>query len=78
MPLAQALIVATLAFFATLIIFAGYLTYALSYLVASGGTAGYSLRMLLIERRSLPIKHVLATSLFLSTLNNLPLFAWSP
>lgn len=56
----------------------GFVSYALSHLVASGGTAGYSLRILLIKRRGLPIKDVLAASLFHSTLNNLLLFTLVP
>jgi uncharacterized protein (TIRG00374 family) len=56
----------------------GFVSYALSHLVASGGAAGYSLRVLLIKRRSLPVRDVLAASLFHSMLNNLLLFALVP
>jgi uncharacterized protein (TIRG00374 family) len=56
----------------------GFISYALSHLVASGGTAGYSLRVLLIKRRSLPVRDVLAASLFHSMLNNLLLFILVP
>ena len=56
----------------------GFVSYALSHLVASGGTAGYSLRILLIKRRGLPVRDVLAASLFHSTLNNLLLFILVP
>jgi uncharacterized protein (TIRG00374 family) len=56
----------------------GFVSYALSHLVASGGTAGYSLRVLLIKRRSLPVRDVLAASLFHSMLNNLLLFILVP
>ena len=48
----------------------GFVSYALSHLVASGGTAGYSLRVLLIKRRGLPVRDVLAASLFHSTLGS--------
>ena len=56
----------------------GFVSYALSHLVASGGTAGYSLRVLLIKRRRLPVRDVLAASLFHSMLNNLLLFVLVP
>jgi uncharacterized protein (TIRG00374 family) len=56
----------------------GFISYALSHLVASGGAAGYSLRVLLIKRRSLPVRDVLAASLFHSMLNNLLLFILVP
>jgi uncharacterized protein (TIRG00374 family) len=56
----------------------GFVSYALSHLVASGGAAGYSLRVLLIKRRSLPVRDVLAASLFHSMLNNLLLFVLVP
>jgi glycosyltransferase 2 family protein len=56
----------------------GFVSYALNYLVASGGTAGYSLRILLIKRRGLPVRDVLAASLFHSILNNLLLFILVP
>lgn len=56
----------------------GFVSYALNHLVASGGTAGYSLRILLIKRRGLPVREVLAASLFHSTLNNLLLFILVP
>ena len=56
----------------------GFVSHALNHLVASGGTAGYSLRILLIKRRGLPIRDVLAASFFHSTLNNLLLFILVP
>lgn len=56
----------------------GFVSYALNHLVASGGTAGYSLRILLIKRRGLPVRDVLAASFFHSTLNNLLLFVLVP
>jgi uncharacterized protein (TIRG00374 family) len=56
----------------------GFVSYALSHLMASGGTAGYSLRALLIKRRGLPVKDILAASLFHSMLNNLLLFLLVP
>lgn len=56
----------------------GFVSYALSHLVASGGTAGYSLRILLIKRRGLPVRNILAASFFHSILNNLLLFVLIP
>lgn len=56
----------------------GFVSWALNHLVASGGAAGYSLRMLLIKRRGLPVRDVLAASLFHSALNNLALFLLAP
>ncbi|MBV9453057.1 MAG: flippase-like domain-containing protein [Rubrobacter sp.] len=57
----------------------GFVSFALSYLVATGGgVAGYSLRMLLIKRRGISVKEVLVASLFHSTLNHLFLFALVP
>jgi uncharacterized protein (TIRG00374 family) len=56
----------------------GFVSYALNHLMASGGTAGYSLRILLIKRRGLPVKDVLAASLFHSMLINLLLFILVP
>jgi glycosyltransferase 2 family protein len=56
----------------------GFVSFALSHLVASGGVAGYSLRFLLIKKRGLPVKEVVVASLFHSTLNNLLLFALLP
>jgi uncharacterized protein (TIRG00374 family) len=56
----------------------GFISYALNHLVASGGAAGYSLRMLLIKRRGLPVRDILAASLFHSTLNSLFLFGLVP
>jgi uncharacterized protein (TIRG00374 family) len=56
----------------------GFVSYTLNHLVASGGTAGHSLRMLLIKRRGLPVRDVLAASLFHSMLNNLLLFILVP
>jgi uncharacterized protein (TIRG00374 family) len=56
----------------------GFVSYALSHMVTSGGMAGYSLRVLLIKRRGLPVRDVLAASFFHSTLNNLLLFVLVP
>lgn len=56
----------------------GFVSWALNHLVAAGGAAGYSLRILLIKRRGLPARDVLAASLFHSTLNNLMLFVLLP
>lgn len=56
----------------------GFVSWALNHLLAAGGAAGYSLRMLLIQRRGLPVGDVLAASLFHSTLNNLVLFILLP
>ena len=56
----------------------GFVSWALNHLLAAGGAAGYSLRMLLIKRRGLPVGDVLAASLFHSTLNNLVLLILLP
>ena len=56
----------------------GFVSWALNHLISAGGAAGYSLRMLLIRRRGLPVSDVLAASLFHSTLNNLVLFFLLP
>lgn len=56
----------------------GFVSWALNHLLAAGGAAGYSLRMLLIQRRGLPVADVLAASLFHSVLNNLFLFTLLP
>jgi uncharacterized protein (TIRG00374 family) len=56
----------------------GFVSYALNHLVTTGGAAGYSLRMLLIKRRGLPVKDVFAASLFHSTLSSLFLFGLVP
>lgn len=56
----------------------GFVSFALGHLVTTGGVAGYSLRMLLIKKRGMPVKEVVVASLFHSTLNNLFLFALVP
>ncbi len=56
----------------------GFVSSTLNHLLTSGGTAGHSLRMLLIKRRGLPVRDVLAASLFHSMLNNLLLFILVP
>ncbi len=56
----------------------GFVSWALNHLLAAGGAAGYSLRVLLIKRRSLPVGDVLAASLFHSTFNNLVLLVLLP
>lgn len=56
----------------------GFVSWALNHLISAGGTAGYSLRMLLIKRRGLPVGDVLAASLVHSMLNNLVLFVLLP
>jgi uncharacterized protein (TIRG00374 family) len=56
----------------------GFVSYALNHLLTSGGTAGHSLRILLIKRRGLPVRDILAASLFHSTLTNLLLFILVP
>lgn len=56
----------------------GFVSFALNHLVAFGGAAGYSLRVLLIKRRRQSIRDVLIASLFHSTFNNLMLLTLFP
>ena len=56
----------------------GFVSFALNHLVAFGGTAGYSLRALLIKRRRQSIRDVLVASIFHSTFNNLMLLTLFP
>ena len=56
----------------------GFVSYALSHLLSSGGAAGYSLRVLVARRRGLPVADVLAASFLHSAFNNLALFLLLP
>ncbi len=58
--------------------YVGFVSYALDYLMASAGTAGFSIRMLFFKRRGLPVRDILAASLFHSALNNLILLVLIP
>lgn len=55
-----------------------FVSYALDYLMASAGTAGFSIRILFFKRRGLPIRDILTASLFHSALNNLILLVLIP
>lgn len=56
----------------------GFVSFALNHLIALGGVAGYSLRVLLIKRRRQSVRDVLVASVFHSTFNNVMLLALFP
>jgi uncharacterized protein (TIRG00374 family) len=56
----------------------GFVSIALNHLLAAGGVAGHSLRLLLMRRRGIAAGDILAASLFHSYLNNVALVALLP
>lgn len=56
----------------------GFVSFALNNVVAIGGTAGYSLRTVLLRRRGFPLEHILGASLVHSYFNHVVMMSLLP